>query len=333
MPSLRRCFAAGACPAPEEVGRSSRGGPRHGGGAAGPSPRVRGDEVSAANLPGAGPGVGAAVDPAQVAADGDGWAAGHRAGRRAGARALAGLGLSISRSRVLRVLMTLPIPPTPTPTVLSIDDVALRRGHRYATVLIDAVAHRRIDVLPDRKAATLTTWPREHPGAEILCRDGSAAYAEAIRQGAHPRRAGRRPLAPVARPGRCGGKDRHRPQQLLASRAAPRIDAPNRQADSGPARGRARTARPVRCRSRRPPRRPPDRPPLWLLRGRAPAGRGSDWCRASRRALRRLVGVPRPGRSTRWTRQRRIPFLSASRSDPPHTSPPTKLPSRAWSSE
>jgi transposase len=80
--------------------------------------------------------------------------------------------------------MTLPIPPTPTPTVLSIDDVALRRGHRYATVLIDAVAHRRIDVLPDRKAATLTTWPREHPGAEILCRDGSAAYAEAIRQGA-----------------------------------------------------------------------------------------------------------------------------------------------------
>jgi hypothetical protein len=41
-----------------------------------------------------------------------------------------------------------------------------------------------VNVLPDRKAATLAAWLREHPGAEVVCRDGSAAYAEAIRQGA-----------------------------------------------------------------------------------------------------------------------------------------------------
>jgi transposase len=103
---------------------------------------------------------------------------------RAGAAVLAGLGVTTSRSTMLRVLMALPIPSASTPRVLSVDDVALRRGHRYATVVIDAVTHHRLDVLPDRKAATLTEWLREHPGAEIVCRDGSASYAEAIRQGA-----------------------------------------------------------------------------------------------------------------------------------------------------
>jgi len=103
---------------------------------------------------------------------------------RTSAAVLSGLGVAVSRSTVLRVLMALPIPPAPTPTVLSVDDVALRRGCRYATVLIDAVTHQRVDVLPDRQAATLTTWLCEHPGAEVVCRDGSAAYAEAIRQGA-----------------------------------------------------------------------------------------------------------------------------------------------------
>lgn len=40
----------------------------------------------------------------------------------------------------------------------------------------------RIDVLPDRTAGTLEAWLREHPGVEVVCRDGSTTYAEAIRR-------------------------------------------------------------------------------------------------------------------------------------------------------
>ncbi|MFL6141886.1 MAG: transposase [Labedaea sp.] len=51
-------------------------------------------------------------------------------------------------------------------------------------MLIDAITHRRVDVLPDREAATLPPGCVAIPGVEVVCRDGSAAYAEAIRQAA-----------------------------------------------------------------------------------------------------------------------------------------------------
>ncbi|MFD1313320.1 ISL3 family transposase, partial [Streptomyces kaempferi] len=87
------------------------------------------------------------------------------------------------RSTALRMLMRQVVtPPLRVPRVLGVDDFALKRKHRYATIIIDAETGERIDVLPDRTAQTLTTWLREHPGAQYICRDGSATYGEAIRQ-------------------------------------------------------------------------------------------------------------------------------------------------------
>ncbi|GHI25464.1 hypothetical protein Shyd_68350 [Streptomyces hydrogenans] len=48
--------------------------------------------------------------------------------------------------------------------------------------MIDAETHERIDVLPDRTADTLEAWLRKHPCVEVVCRDGSTTYAEAIRR-------------------------------------------------------------------------------------------------------------------------------------------------------
>ena len=100
---------------------------------------------------------------------------------RAGSRLLPALGIGVSRHTALRVLLRVALPALEVPRVLGIDDFALRRGLVYATVLIDAETGRRVDVLQGRTADAAGDWLREHPGVEVVCRDGSGAYGEAVR--------------------------------------------------------------------------------------------------------------------------------------------------------
>lgn len=95
---------------------------------------------------------------------------------RASARLLPALGIVVSRHTALRVLLKIPLPEVTVPRVPGIDDFALRRGLVYATVLIDAGTGRRVDVIPGRTAGAAGQWLRDHPGAEIVCRDGSGPY-------------------------------------------------------------------------------------------------------------------------------------------------------------
>lgn len=98
----------------------------------------------------------------------------------AGARLMLVVHQALSWATMLNCLMRIPEPRPAIPQVLGMDEFALLKGHRYATIMIDATSGERVDVLPDRRMATVTAWLCRHPQVRLVCRDGAAGYAQAV---------------------------------------------------------------------------------------------------------------------------------------------------------
>ncbi len=105
-------------------------------------------------------------------------------GGEAGARLAGRIGLAVSGDTLLRLLRRGEGAPAGTPKVLGVDDWAWRRGERYGSILVDLEAGRPVDLLPERTAAALEQWLKEHPGVEVIVRYRSTEYARGAAAGA-----------------------------------------------------------------------------------------------------------------------------------------------------
>jgi len=68
---------------------------------------------------------------------------------------------------------------------ICIDDFALKRRHRYGTVMVDIDTRRVVDMIESRETADVAKWLKTFPNIKVVARDGSSQYAAAI-SAAHP---------------------------------------------------------------------------------------------------------------------------------------------------
>ena len=65
-------------------------------------------------------------------------------------------------------------------TAVCIDDFALKKRHKYGTIMVDIESHRIIDMIDSRDLEDVVNWLQSFPNLQIFSRDGSIIYRNAI---------------------------------------------------------------------------------------------------------------------------------------------------------
>jgi transposase len=105
-------------------------------------------------------------------------------GASAGYRICAQIGAPTSVDSLLRLIRRSPEPRQSPLRIIGVDDWAWCKGQRYGTIIVDHEHGVVVDLLPDRDAASLAKWLKQHPEIRIVSRDRAEAYAHAIDEGA-----------------------------------------------------------------------------------------------------------------------------------------------------
>ena len=112
------------------------------------------------------------------------YAIGSALGGEAGAKLASKTAVPISPDTLLRRVKQADLdPPGPHDALVSTTGPGAKDS-ATAPSLFDLETSDVIDLLPDRDAATVSTWLKAHPGVELISRDRSSAYSQAASEGA-----------------------------------------------------------------------------------------------------------------------------------------------------
>ncbi|MBA2679660.1 MAG: ISL3 family transposase [Ktedonobacteraceae bacterium] len=104
---------------------------------------------------------------------------------RSAARLTAHITPALSPTTLVRHIMTLPEPAIFPAHIIGIDEFSFRRGkpgqgHHFGTIIVDLERHRVLDLLPERDVVSVAAWLRNHPTIQVVSRDRSGTFAQAI---------------------------------------------------------------------------------------------------------------------------------------------------------
>jgi transposase len=103
-------------------------------------------------------------------------------GGEAGVNLANKLAMYTSPATMIRLVRQLDTPVPTTPRIIGIDDWAFRKGRNYGTIIVDHELGKPIDLLPTAAGDVVREWLENHPSIEIVTRDRSGEYRDAITQ-------------------------------------------------------------------------------------------------------------------------------------------------------
>ena len=90
------------------------------------------------------------------------------------------MGIRISHDSANRMLDKISIEDDSEIETIGVDDVSLRKGKTYHTVIYDGNDHHLLALLDGRDGTALKEWLKGHPKVSVIARDRASAYAHAI---------------------------------------------------------------------------------------------------------------------------------------------------------